>query len=353
MFAIVSHRRGLPSRRLAGHATDDRACDAACRHQSRRRLRAPSMAAVLLLLAPSGAMLLLSPRAAAVEWFVDNAIGADAFDGRSSGRGDHVRGPLRTLEEALRRAGPGDRIHLTPNDEPYRESVSLVGQRHSGVPDRAGRERLFIIDGHGATLNGAAPIPARAWENVGGGVFRFRAPRIAWQQLFLDNRPLPRETYTRGVDGVVNLEPLTWCLHDGAIYFRVEDERLPDEYPLTFAYHTVGITLYRVHGVALVNLTVEGYQLDGIHAHDGVRDALLTGIVARGNGRSGVAAGGTSRVELVSCLLGDNGGGQLWTSELAKVEVRDSELLAGLAPAWIDRGGRVTIDGRPAAAEVP
>ncbi|MEX0713437.1 MAG: hypothetical protein WD278_13865 [Pirellulales bacterium] len=46
-----------------------------------------------------------------------------------------------------------------------------------------------------------------------------------------------------------------------------------------------GITLYHMHDVAVVDLIVQGFQLDGINAHDGVRSCYLSGITCRGNGR--------------------------------------------------------------------
>ena len=58
----------------------------------------------------------------------------------------------------------------------------------------------------------------------------------------------------------------------------------------------MGITLYEVRNVVIRDLIVQGFQLDGINAHDGVFDALLKKVTCRGNARSGICVGGASRV---------------------------------------------------------
>ena len=54
----------------------------------------------------------------------------------------------------------------------------------------------------------------------------------------------------------------------------------------------VGITLYKVRDVAIGDLTVQGFQLDGINAFDGAFDIQLSGVTCRGNGRSGILGPG-------------------------------------------------------------
>ena len=87
---------------------------------------------------------------------------------------------------------------------------------------------------------------------------------------------MPLEEVKLGEDElkVPKLEPLQWCLLGGYVYFRVEDNRQPAEYQLTQTGHVAGVTLYRVRHVSLADLVLQGYQLDGLNAHDGAEQVL-------------------------------------------------------------------------------
>ena len=141
------------------------------------------------------------------------------------------------------------------------------------------------------------------------------------------------------------LAPQQWCLADGWIYFRVGERELPDEYPLAYAKLTVGITLYEVHDVIIRDLTVQGFQLDGINAHDCAKDCQLIGVIARGNGRAGIAVGGASSVRIKSCLLSDNGDEQILTDGPSTTSIEQSEIDATSAPALSRKGGTVFFEG--------
>ncbi|NQU20981.1 MAG: right-handed parallel beta-helix repeat-containing protein [Candidatus Nealsonbacteria bacterium] len=287
-------------------------------------------------------LILLTAPAAGRDLFVSNTGGDDTFSGRQTRNAPDRSGPLRTIARALQLAVAGDRIVLIPSDEPYRESISLVGNRHSGYPHQS-----FTIEGNGATLDGAAPVPPEAWEHFRGPVFRFRPPGKAHQQLFLDNLPADRVAVDRFQVGPPKLEKLQWCLHGGHIYFCVEADKLPSDYPLTYARLQTGITLYHVRRVAIVDLTVQGFQLDGINAHNSAREVHLSGVVSRGNGRAGVTTGGASQVEIDLSTIGNNGRAQVLTMPYSRTSIRNSNVFSNTAPAWVDRGGKMDVDGEP------
>lgn len=273
---------------------------------------------------------------------VNNQSGNDRFTGHYLQNMPDETGPVRTIAKALRLAGTGDRIVLANTGQPYRESISLVGSRHSGTSLQP-----FAIEGSGAILDGSAPVPAHAWEHYRGPVFRFRPPRIEPQQLFLNDRPLTRVIGPRLSDTPPKLEPLQWCLQGGHIYFCVEPLKLPEDYLLSIADKPVGITLFHVERVAIKNLTIQGFQLDGINAFNSARRVSLWGVTCRGNGRAGVAVGGVSRLHLEDSLIGDNGEAQLLTQPYSATHVQQTRLLSNTAPAWVDRGGTVFLDGQP------
>lgn len=280
------------------------------------------------------------PLARSAEFFVNNRTGEDFYDGRAAEPGNAGSGPVRTIARALQLASGSDRINLAKTDEPYRESVSIFGSRHSGLAAQP-----LVIAGNEAVLDGSQPIPPRQWKSVGGSVFRFVPPAAGPQQLFLGGRPAVRAPV--GPDGSMpQLEPRQWCYHEGALFFKVEQTKLPDDYDLAYAALPTGITLYFVQHVAIVDLVVQGFRLDGIQAANSARDIYLAGVIARGNGRAGLAVGGASRIEIEACLSGANGSAQLITMPWSETQLRRCRLLGDSADGWVDQGGRVWIDGR-------
>ncbi len=282
----------------------------------------------------------LAATASARDLYVSNTAGEDTFTGHQPRRLAGGDGPLRTLTRALELARQGDRIVLENTGRPYRESVTLMGRRNSGFS----RTR-FTIEGNGSTLDGSLPVPVEAWENYRGPVFRFAPRGLTYQQLFLDERPASRVVADPNADGPPELDDLEWCIYGGHIYFRVERLKLPGDYALRYADQRVGITLFHVEGVEIRDLIVQGYQLDGINAHNSARNLSLVNVTCRGNGRAGVSMGGASDGTLLECLVGNNGRAQLLTHPLSVTHVTASHLLSNTAPGWVDRGGRVYLDG--------
>jgi hypothetical protein len=114
------------------------------------------------------------------ELYVNNETGDDRFEGRSPQyfSGD---GPCRSIARALFLAQAGDTVVLAKTAQPYRESVTLQGERHSGNSFRP-----FRLVGNGATLDGREPIRSAAWESVGGDIVRFEPARKSLGLLYLD-----------------------------------------------------------------------------------------------------------------------------------------------------------------------
>jgi hypothetical protein len=274
--------------------------------------------------------------AAAREIHVDNKVGDDRYDGSAAVTVGRGAGPYRTLARALRAACKGDRVIVANTGDPYRESLTLQGGRHSGTPDAP-----FAIIGNGAVLEGLEPVPAEAWEIVeGSSLFRFRPPRMAFQVLYLDGKPAPRRV-ARSANDIGLLRPLEWCLYEGYVFFRVEPNRPPQTYALAYTALPVGITLYEVRYVVIRDLVIQGFQLDGVNAHDGVRETSLISLNCRGNGRSGISVGGASRVRVDTCLVGNNGVAQVRTEGVSHTELVGCDLLENPAPRVLRDGGDV------------
>ena len=272
--------------------------------------------------------------------YVNNVAGNNRYRGLRPQSFDDETGPVKTVARALQIAIDSDRIVLANTGQPYRESVTLFGSRHSGTLNRP-----FTIQGNGAVLEGADEIDMVRWQHVKEDVFRFRPYHLAYQQLFINSRPVPRILCSNPCKAPPELQPLEWCLFRGHVYFRAEPLRRPEDYALTVATRQVGITLFHVDHVAVVDLTIQGFQLDAVNAHNSARNVVLQQVTCRGNGRAGVAVGGASLVCIESSLVGNNGEAQLLTSPHSETIVRQSNLLSNTAPAWLDRGGAVILDG--------
>ncbi len=287
-------------------------------------------------------LLLIACPALARDIYVNNVGGDDRFDGGTELYAQQGTGPCRTIAKALRVAKAGDRIILYKNDEPYRECVTLTGR------DNGAFEKIpLVIDGRGAILDGSRPVPD-AWRFAGGNLFTYRPPRLNHQLLYLDGKPA-EEVKPQGRK-LPELKAKQWCLYNGLIYFAAEPGRIPSDYDLRHTHHQVGIGLYMCHGVVIQNLVVQGYQLDGINAHDTATDIKIQGVTLRGNGRSGLSVGGASRVSLEVSLVGNNGDAQVRTEGYSRLKILDCDLLNNTAPPVVQKGGKVTIEKTPAPA---
>ena len=272
------------------------------------------------------------------ELFVNNQAGDDRNNGRLP-QSTMGGGPVRSVGRALAIASPGDHIVIANTGEPYYEHVSLSTANHSGISAQP-----MIIQGNGAVLDGSLPVSPDAWEPT-SDLFRFRPPNGGFHQLFLGGKPLERIAVEPTAGQLPQLAPGQWCSHQGYIWFFPGPGKLPRDLDLRYAARPVGITLYHVHDVQIVDLIVQGYRIDGVSAHDGCRDIRLGGLILRGNGRSGLAVGGSSQVSADGCTMGDNRTAQVHLSGWSTLSMQLCELLEATAPKMIRTGGRLQIDG--------
>jgi hypothetical protein len=264
---------------------------------------------------------------------VDNVGGSDSSSGTTEQQ------PLQSIQAALFRVRPGDRIILRKRDEPYREQLSISGASNSGLSSRP----LEII-GNGATLEGAEPIRGTDWEPLGNDLFQYRPVCLSHQLLYLDGKPL--EKVHSSPDSTPELSPLQWTQRDGWIILRTEPGRAPYQYQLSCCRRTVGITIYQAHDVLIRDLVIQGFQFDAINAHDLSDQVTISGCVLRGNGRSGVSVGGASWATISSCLIGDNGESQVRTEGFCRVLIESCDVLQQPGRIPIDhQGGTITRDG--------
>ncbi|WP_164100930.1 hypothetical protein [Candidatus Laterigemmans baculatus] len=292
-----------------------------------------------------GCLLMTSP-VLARDLIVDNLRGSDSQNDRGFVPGPATFGPYRTINRALAGARSGDRIVLTNTGEPYREMIALNGYRHSGSPGAP-----FEIVGNGATLDGTVAAGMERWRAVGGGVWQLEPTPPGYPLLSRGGRPLNRVEIIAGGD-LQQLQPLSWARAGALIYFRGEPHRGPFDYPLEVTELTTGITLYDVHDVVIRDLVVRGYRLDGINAHDRVRETAIVGVASRHNGRSGITVAGASQVTIGATLCEQNGKAQLRVEGRGVARLGNVDLVAGTDPAPFSAPALVTEDAGQ-ALELP
>ncbi len=269
--------------------------------------------------------------------YVNNLSGDDTLTGRTPTAQGRENGPVQTIAKAMRLAQPGDRVVLAKTAEPYREQVTIQGGKCSGLAEGF----PFIFEGSGAVIDGTMSIPDDRWESRGGDLFRYAPILKSHQTLYLDDQPAVRVPLKPGSNELPELKPLQWCLFGGYIYLRVPPGEVPQfHYPACAALQT-GITIYDVQNVKVQNVTVRGFALDGLNAHDNGFAVRVEDVVAEQNGRSGYSIGGASRVQISRSLGRGNYGAQLRTEGFSRTTLIDCELDSATAPATEVEGGEL------------
>lgn len=269
--------------------------------------------------------------------YVDNLGGDDRSTGRSLDSTGMGTGPVRTIAKALRLCMPGDSIVLAAHpEEPYRETITLSGRYHSGTSESPVR-----IVGNGAVLDGLAPVVSAPWEVAGKDLYAVTPRLVNPQTVFFGETQAPRPLSSQEVSAGKDPAAGQWFLQRGQIFLKCAAHGSPELYRPQIANLTVGVTLVDVHDVEILDLTVRGFQIDGINAHDNVTRTNLTRVTAIGCGRSGISIGGASRVLVDSCKCSDNLEAQLRMEGYCEVQLFDNTFGGDAKTAIQKNGGKI------------
>lgn len=253
--------------------------------------------------------------------YVNNATGADRYDGSAPDTVGIFAGPVRTISRALRLASPSDVIVLANSGTPYFDEVTIDGRRLSG-----NEERPFRIVGNGAVLSGAMALPPEAWEEVGRDLWRVKPYRKGHYQLVRggaavsERRPADGESWAE----LPQLEENQWCAWKGAIYLHSEHNADPREQSFGIARGQTGITLHAAQHVVISDLTIQHYRLDGISVHDRASNITLRNVTLVENGRAGLAVAGSSTVQVDGAETRANRDFSMLVQEAAAVDVQET-----------------------------
>jgi hypothetical protein len=201
-------------------------------------------------------------------------------------------------------------------------------------------------------VSGAKIVPFEAWKYVGNEVWQFIPRRKAWYQLIRGDKALPEHRSPPGAATLPEIPPGHWCVWRGSIFYRTMPGKTQtrDDPPLAFAAEEVGLTLLDVEGIAIHNLELRHFRLDGINVHDRCKQIILDSVRLIENGRAGLATGGSSLVGLKDSTVAGNRYAQILNAEVAQTEILTSQLgpdtiiEPARGPIRIT-GGHVLVDG--------
>jgi hypothetical protein len=281
-----------------------------------------SVRSFFLLVGLCGVCLILSEkRSTAGIIYVDNRRGSDAFDGSNPDLIDTLSGPVKSIRRATLLAKPSDTIFLTKTGIPYSESISLTGRRHSGID-----EFPFRIVGNGSIVDGSRPVPAGAWKRIDTDLWKMTPWRKGHYLLLRGFQPLPEHRLDSGSVFPVSIPPGSWSAIRGSIYYKSKPLEQPEKIAFRVAYHSVGLTFYKVHNVEIRDITFRHFRLDGLNAHDLSKKVKLINVKSLANGRAGLAVGGSSHVAVDGGDLTGNLRHSVLITELGGVNLKDTKM---------------------------
>ncbi|MGE3317363.1 MAG: right-handed parallel beta-helix repeat-containing protein [Planctomycetaceae bacterium] len=253
--------------------------------------------------------------------YVNNRVGDDQADGRTSERTDPHTGPVATIRRALEIATTSGTISIAKTDKPYDEAIELYGRRHSGM------EHLrFTIEGNGAIFDGSLAVAPDGWRKVGNNLWKLTPRRKGYFQLLLNGQVLPEHVVTAQATSRPEIPEGKWSVYRGSIYFHSKPREYVPLMPFRIAYRDVGLTLYRVRNVTIRNLTFQHFRIDGISAPDHCSGVTLENVSSLENGRAGVAVGGSSDVVISNCRVEGNRKESVLVSTRGNAAVEESTL---------------------------
>lgn len=232
--------------------------------------------------------------------YVSNTIGRDEYNGqfpRFSGGGN---GPYQTIQLAVRRANPGDRIVILPSDQPYREEVIIHGGRVHGW------ERFpIVIEGNGVEWTGERPIERDEWVYLDNGIYQTAGLTQVLGILALAGGNLERLNHPMWGERPT-LEPRQYALWQGSFLLRVGERERIDSYKCTVSHLDCGLLICQAPNLILRNLRMRGFRLDAVQVRGPVQSVRFENCLFGNNGRAGVAVVTAGRVDLSNCFLENN-----------------------------------------------
>lgn len=304
-------------------------------------------------------LLMFSGISMSADLYVNQKSGDDKLSGLAA-TASGADGPFRSIAVAVRNASPGDTIHLPS------------GTHHDAVKfrDKAGAPgQPIVLDGHGATLTGSAPLDPADWEALGDGLFRstvflwkdgillkdkpgeFNNPRI--NRFFLIwNGKINRmgrcsKGYCPPLPSPADLKSGEWTYVEveKAFYLRLAAGSNLNQEKIEYPRMLDGVAIGGSCSNLLVrNLTVTHFLNDGFGIKDSARAIVFENIRAIECGDDGMSAHNEAQIEVSDFKAEGNGTGITHVHNSRSVNRRVSLLGNGVNLRIDDAGMHVFQD---------
>ena len=223
----------------------------------------------------------------AAEYYVDFNRGNDSAAGSAAA-------PLRSFAAAVRKAKPGDTIHLVPADRPIPTMLTLHGVKGSA-------DKPITVDGSFNTLTGAARITSKEAEQVSPGLYRLTikdpGESMVWRFFLLfDGKQQRMEQHSKRKCGAMKkpeeLKPFEWTLINRTMLcFRLPEGETPDTVRVEMPRLANGVGIYEGSEHIIVrNLIAKHFWNDGFNIHHASKHITFENIAAVGCGDDSVSA---------------------------------------------------------------
>lgn len=221
---------------------------------------------------------------------------------------DHASGaadaPLRSLNEAVALARPGDVIQLIEGQAPIGESIVIANR--AGKPGEP-----ITLEGEGNELIGTAPMDAGEWKEIHPGLYkntslmerlagknpRNRAAVLARFFLVINGALNRMDRSSKGVQPLwpdpSALQPGQWTADpgEGTLYFRAAQGKPLTDYAIEAPVRSNGLTVQGESSHWIIrNLRATRFWNDGFNFHGNSKDIRLENVSALECGDDGMSA---------------------------------------------------------------
>jgi len=179
----------------------------------------------------------------------------------------------------------------------WRKPMSHIGKRHAGRQPLKRHGVSSICNRGQGPCSTVVGLCRRRHGNLSAAMCFAPTGTEAISTALFGRRPAVRIPLSRR-RATANLAPKEWALAGRVDLFLRRAWEAAARLRVSYAFLPSAFTLYKVEDVAISNLAMQGYQLDGIYLHNVKGPCQADQHLCTHNGRSGVAVVSNSEVNL-------------------------------------------------------
>lgn len=240
------------------------------------------------------------------------SIYVDPKNGSDDAQGDK-NSPFKTIKKATSIVVPGDTINLLPVI--YHESFEFYGNK-SGTSDKP-----IVVDGHGASLDGAIPLDIASWEKVGSGLYKntelykTKGFDISRWSFFFDDTINRMNRTSKGFKAPfkqpseLNSNEWTYNQDEKAFYLRIDPSKNLSDCNIKVPMLVNGVGFGGCSYIIIKNMTSIRVINDGFNIHGNCVGLYFENITSKHCGDDGFSAHENAVVKVKGFTSIDNSTG--------------------------------------------